>query len=243
MVAFLRKIGHNVNIISPKQHDAKSKGVEIVLKKRLFALLLTLALMFSLSAAVLAASVNDFTDVPQNIWYRDAVDYVVQRGYMVGASANRFNPDGGVTRAQICQVLYAMNDKPIAGTTPKFSDVSADAWYAAAINWCYIFGVISGYPDGTFHPSEYVTREQLCCILYQYSIKKGYCEEGAGANVVLAGFPDVNDISGWAYEGLAWCVMKGVISGSNKGLEPQKVANRAQIAAILRSYDQKVRFA
>ena len=211
------------------------------MKKSVFALLLTLVLTISLGATVLAASVNDFEDVAGNAWYRDAVDYVVQRGYMVGASANRFNPEGGVTRAQICQILYAMNDKPVAGTTPKFSDVSATAWYASAINWCSIFGVVSGYPDGTFHPSEYVTREQLCCILYQYSIKKGYCEEGAGANIVLAGFADMEDISGWAYEGLSWCAMKGVISGSNKGLEPKKVANRAQIAVILRAYDQKVR--
>ena len=218
-----------------------SKGVEIILKKKTIAFLLTLVLIFSLSASVLAASVNDFEDVAGNAWYRDAVDYVVQRGYMVGASANRFNPDGGVTRAQICQILYAMNNKPVAGTTPKFTDVSATAWYASAINWCSIFGVISGYPDGSFHPMEYVTREQLCAILYQYSIKKGYCEDGAGANIVLAGYADVQDVSGWAYEAVAWCVMKGVISGSNKGLDPKKVANRAQIAVILRSYDQKFR--
>ena len=167
------------------------------------------------------------------------MDYVLQRGYMVGATNNQFNPEGAVTRAQIAQIFYAMNGKPSAGKQPKFSDVSKDAWYAAAVNWAATFGVVSGYPDGSYHPMEFITRQQLATILYKYAQLKGYAAEGEGRGIGLGGYADVQDVGSWAWEAMAWCVHKGVISGSNIGLEPNAHATRAQIAAILRTFDEK----
>ena len=200
---------------------------------------LVIVLILSIGCTALAASVNDYVDVPQNAWYRSAVDYVVQRGYMVGATNNQFNPEGAVTRAQIAQIFYAMNGKPSAGKQPKFSDVSKDAWYAAAVNWAATFGVVSGYPDGSYHPMEFITRQQLATILYKYAQLKGYAAEGEGRGIGLGGYADVQDVGSWAWEAMAWCVHKGVISGSNIGLEPNAHATRAQIAAILRTFDEK----
>ena len=196
-------------------------------------------MILSLGCTVLAASVNDYVDIPQNAWYRGAVDYVLQRGYMVGATNNQFNPEGAVTRAQIAQIFYAMNEKASAGKQPKFSDVSKDAWYAAAVNWAATFGVVSGYPDGSYHPMEFITRQQLATILYKYAQLKGYAAEGEGRGIGLGGYADVQDVGSWAWEAMAWCVHKGVISGSNIGLEPNAHATRAQIAAILRTFDEK----
>ena len=196
-------------------------------------------MILSLGCTVLAASVNDYVDIPQNAWYRGAVDYVLQRGYMVGATNNQFNPEGAVTRAQIAQIFYAMNGKPSAGKQPKFSDVSKDAWYAAAVNWAATFGVVYGYPDGSYHPMEFITRQQLATILYKYAQLKGYAAEGEGRGIGLGGYADVQDVGSWAWEAMAWCVHKGVISGSNIGLEPNAHATRAQIAAILRTFDEK----
>lgn len=196
-------------------------------------------MILSLGCTVLAASVNDYVDIPQNAWYRGAVDYVLQRGYMVGATNNQFNPEGAVTRAQIAQIFYAMNGKPSAGKQPKFSDVSKDAWYAAAVNWAATFGVVSGYLDGSYHPMEFITRQQLATILYKYAQLKGYAAEGEGRGIGLGGYADVQDVGSWAWEAMAWCVHKGVISGSNIGLEPNAHATRAQIAAILRTFDEK----
>ena len=196
-------------------------------------------MILSLGCTVLAASVNDYVDIPQNAWYRGAVDYVLQRGYMVGATNNQFNPEGAVTRAQIAQIFYAMNGKPSAGKQPKFSDVSKDAWYAAAVNWAATFGVVSGYPDGSYHPMEFITRQQLATILYKYAQLKGYAAEGEGRGIGLGGYADVQEVGSWAWEAMAWCVHKGIISGSNIGLEPNAHATRSQIAAILKSYDEK----
>ena len=159
-----------------------------------------LALILSLGCTVLAASVNDYVDVPQNAWY---------------------------------------HGKPSAGTKPRFSDVSAGAWYAAAVNWAATFGVVSGYPDGSYHPMEFITRQQLATILYKYAQLKGYAAEGEGRGIGLGGYADVQEVGSWAWEAMAWCVHKGIISGSNIGLEPNAHATRAQIAAILKTFDER----
>ena len=210
------------------------------MKKRLLSLALVLTLMLSLGYAVFAASVNDYVDVPQNAWYRGAVDYVLQRGYMVGATNNQFNPEGAVTRAQIAQIFYAMNGKPSAGKQPKFSDVSKDAWYAAAVNWAATFGVVSGYPDSSYHPMEFITRQQLATILYKYAQLKGICRRrGRTWNRPRR----ICGCAGRGFLGMGkpWpgACIRGVISGSNIGLEPNAHATRSQIAAILKSYDEK----
>lgn len=47
-----------------------------------------------------------FKDIPENAWYKEAVDYVVEKGYMQGVSEDEFKPDSPLTRAQLAQVLY-----------------------------------------------------------------------------------------------------------------------------------------
>lgn len=50
-----------------------------------------------------------FKDVPENAWYKDVVDYVVEKGYMKGVSEDEFKPDSPLTRAQLAQVLYNLD--------------------------------------------------------------------------------------------------------------------------------------
>ena len=52
---------------------------------------------------------------------------------------------------------------------------------------------------------------------------------------------DQNKISKYAIPGMNWAVGHGVISGTNKGIEPKGNATRAQVAVILQSYDKNVR--
>lgn len=48
----------------------------------------------------------------------------------------------------------------------KFDDIEG-RWSEDYINKCVRAGLISGYDDGTFGPTDPVTREQLCVILYK----------------------------------------------------------------------------
>ena len=50
-------------------------------------------------------------------------------------------------------------------SSERFSDVSEDAYYYESVHDLKAAGFISGYPDGTFHPSNEITRAEFSLIL------------------------------------------------------------------------------
>lgn len=60
-----------------------------------------------------------FTDLKQDAWYHDSVDYVLSFGFMKGTSATTFDPNSCATRAAMATVLYRMAGSPqVTGSNP-----------------------------------------------------------------------------------------------------------------------------
>ena len=202
------------------------------MKKRLISLLSAAALMLALSLPALAA----YPDIPENAWYKDAAAYVSNQGIMTGTARDRFDPDSTVTRAQLAQILYAMENKP-ESKAGSFSDVPDGAWFADAVNWASGSRLVAGYGDGRFGPNDPVTREQLIAVLYQYAGSKGKTESGSGD---LNSFPDAGTVSGYAVTPMKWAVGNVLIAGIDGKLMPQGATPRAQMAVILKAFCEKI---
>lgn len=192
---------------------------------------LSAMLCFSLSLILPAcAAIEDtgFTDVAADAWYTDAVLYVREEGLMGGTSEHTFSPDAATSRATLVTVLHRIAGCPGA-TSNSFSDVDADAWYANAANWAYEIGLIGGYGDGRFGPSDPITREQMATILWRY---EGSPEAGSPSN-----FSDQFDISDYARIAVNWAQEKGIFTGRDGNLFlPQESCTRAETATILQRY-------
>ena len=182
--------------------------------------------------------VTAYTDVPEESWYTTAVYYAESKGYMTGVGDGKFDPNGIVTRGTIAQILYAAEGKPEVSGKSQFTDVGEAKWYAKAVKWAADKGIVSGYGNGKFGPEDNITREQMVAIMMQYSKMKGY---DTSANADLSKFRDQNQISNWAVNAVKWGVSHKIVSGTEKGIEPKGNATRAQIAVILRAYDNNVR--
>lgn len=181
---------------------------------------------------------NQFSDVPNDKWYTNAVYYCRDNGYMAGKSNNKFDPNGKVTRATITQVLYAMEGKPTAKKTAGFKDLKSGAWYVDSVNWAASIGIVSGYSKDKFGPNDAITRQQMAAIMYQYAKYKKY---DTSANGDISKFKDSGSITKYAVTPMKWAVGHGIISGTNKGLEPKGTATRAQIAVILQAFDKNIK--
>lgn len=197
------------------------------MKRRFSSLLLALALTAGLTTAASAAS---FTDVAPGSWYESAVGAVTDAGLMRGTSDTAFTPAGAVTRGMAATVLWRLAGTPQAGGSGAFPDVSADSYFASAVDWCAENGIINGYDDGTFSGDDILTREQLAVLLYRNAVySKG--EIGRG---LLENYPDAGKVSKWSQVGMAHAVGLGLIAGRDDGtLDPQGGATRAQLAVIL----------
>lgn len=67
--------------------------------------------------------------------------------------------------------------------TQVYPDVLPDMWYTEAINAMTDGGLLNGYPDGSFHPNDFVTQGQFAKVLWEfyglelpdYGYVTGYC--------------------------------------------------------------------
>ena len=179
-----------------------------------------------------ATDVSDiFIDIAPNAWYKDAVQYAYDNGLMTGVSDTEFAPEATTTRAMIVSILARLENVTSAEAA-GFADVSADDWYATAVNWAASAGVVSGTGDGNFSPNAAITREQLAAMLMNYSAWKG---EDVSARADLSTYSD--QPSTWAEETMSWAVVEGLINGVTADqLQPQGNATRAQVAAILQRF-------
>lgn len=185
-----------------------------------------------------AAEGQPFEDVPQGAWFVDAVKYVYQNGLMAGTSATTFSPYGNTSRGMIVTILHGMCGKPVFEGC-VFSDVEEGAYYAKATCWASQNQIISGFGQGKFGPDEDVQREQLAVVMMRYAQYLGL-ETPERAD--LSGFVDADQISAYAQEAMSWANAVGLFSGKGDGImDPQGVATRAEVAAMMARLDQMVK--
>lgn len=131
-------------------------------KRSLIAIVLTLANIASpLSAAA-------FSDV-DNTSYADAYAYLVQQDVV-----EQGRPYDTLNRAEALKVIMEIQDKtsrraawyrsnmPIISLFP---DVNQKDWFAAYLEAAYENRIVTGYPDGKFHPERPVSVEEAIMLL------------------------------------------------------------------------------
>lgn len=155
---------------------------------------------------------KDFSDIAQDTWYADAVDFASARGLFSGTSATTFSPELPMTRAMLMTVLANFDNAQLErGST----------WYEKSVEWA----IERGISDGT-NPEANITREQLVVMLWRY-----FGSPQASEN--LTGFTDLGEINGYAQDAMRWAVERGVLNGFGDGrLGPQEQTTRAQIATV-----------
>ena len=125
--------------------------------KKILALVLALVLSLSL---VTIASGADFNDADE-IELTEAVDVMTTIGVLEGHNTGDFAPQGTLTREQAAKIITYMllgeNAERLSVSSTSFSDVAADRWSAADIEYCTTLGIIAGNGDGTFGPTKALT--------------------------------------------------------------------------------------
>lgn len=93
-------------------------------------------------------------------WYEKAQSWSKNKGISDGT-----DPDGAINRAQLVTMLWRAMGRPATGSAARFTDVSADAYYAQAVAWAVEHGITTGIGNGRFDPDAVCTRAQLAAFL------------------------------------------------------------------------------
>ena len=182
-----------------------------------------------------------FEDVAPGAWYEGAVRYAYLHDIMEGMSATTFQPNGTLSRAMAVQIFYNLEGQPDISDENlgyPYEDVNAQAWYGDAVYWARLTGVATGYGDGTFQPTDSITRQEFAQMLYNYAKYKGYDLTAEGD---LTAFPDGDSVQPWAETAMSWANGNELINGHDDGtIDAGGTAIRAQAASILMRFDQNL---
>lgn len=111
---------------------------------------------------------RSFTDTAGSP-YAAQIDRLATYGILAGTGGGAFQPEGSLTRAQLCALLaQALNCRVPTGES-QFTDVSMDDWYGLCVNAVARLGLVEGVGEGRFAPDAPVSHEQFITIMARLS--------------------------------------------------------------------------
>lgn len=125
-------------------------------------ILLILLIVLLLSQTVYAVELND---VDYNTALGEAIQKMVEAGIINGYPDGTFRADDSILRSQFIKILNKTMAYTKKANEISFTDVQSGDWYYNELLIAVEYNYINGYPDGTFKPDAYITREQFCKII------------------------------------------------------------------------------
>lgn len=182
-----------------------------------------LTLLFMLS---IASSAFAFSDIPTEHKNKAALDYLSERGVIGGYKDGTFQPERTINRAELMKILIT----PIYGSNPTkyggcFPDVQFE-WYAPYICYAKEQGWVKGYEDGTFRPSQTVTKVEAIKMLLE--TQRILMTESK----TLVPFSDINTDE-WYGPYLRTAYVKNLLEDSDVLYHPASGMTRAKISESL----------
>ena len=187
-----------------------------------------------------------FRDVAYTDYIANAVDKVSNKKFMTGYKGTKlFGSYDNLNRGQMAIVLYNMAKADgkmsenglqytqLGGYITGFEDVDGNEYYAKAIAWARLAGVVNGYDETHFGPEDTITREQFAAMIMNYERKFGDYEQADAS--VLDDFDDASGVSSWATNAVAWGVENGIL-GNGGFLGAQSDIIRADAACMVYNY-------
>ncbi|MFQ9917595.1 MAG: S-layer homology domain-containing protein [Flavonifractor plautii] len=110
---------------------------------------------------------DPFQDVPDSAWYAEDVDIAYTEGYISGTSKTTFSPDSSITREEAAIILTRnLMLQPDTGENTSFTDSrELSEWSRGYIATAARYGLVNGYPDGSFRPKNQITRGEAAILV------------------------------------------------------------------------------
>jgi len=180
--------------------------------RKVLSFVLVLALVLgSFSMAFAATPAGGFSDTDA-----EAVSVLADLDVIDGYPDGSFKPGNVVTRAEMAKlIIVALGLEDFAtATTSKYTDMAGAGWAQGYVAYATSLGIIEGYPDGTFGPSNPVTYNEACAMIVR---ALGYT-----ADFLPGGWP-----AEWVVKAQTLGILDGVSAAGAAG------ATRGNIAEML----------
>ena len=138
---------------------------------------------------------NSFSDVTNGMWFNTAVSTIARLGIVKGRSAEIFDPNAPITRAEFATVC-ARFDHSSVESDKSFFDIHGH-WAETFIEHAAALGWVNGYMDGTFRPNATITRAEAMAMINRVLGRLPESEKDLLSGMKT--WPDNADPSAWYY--------------------------------------------
>lgn len=161
---------------------------------------------------------SEFADIEKN--FNSAVNTVYSES-SVGSSSR---PAGGANTSASGGEAITVPPASEEADEVMFYDLDTSHWSFMAVSALYKAGIVSGYQDGSFHPSNHITRAEFAKLISEFV-------ENFDIDNAIA-FQDVQ-ASDWYSAAIAAVSAGGLIEGDGVNFYPNRYITREDAAVIL----------
>ena len=214
------------NYVNNVHRGTEEKGLRCMKKIIVLSSLIFLILSFNMIYAKMS-----FKDLGGYEWAASYINDFSEKGIISGTSSTTFSPETNVKREEFVKIIVELFGYNTQNVSCNFSDVDKKAWYYSYVAAATNAGIINGIGYNRFGTGEYITREDICTILYRVITSQGY--ELKETRKLKLAFQDVNQISDYAYEAVEALYKAEIINGkTQKELAPKSYATRAEMVKM-----------
>ncbi len=147
--------------------------------------------------------------------------------YIIGYPEGDVRPLNNITREEVAMIFYRLltdesRDALLSDANP-FTDMQGHDWSNRAISTLYNAGILAGYPDGTFRPSDPISRAEFATIAAKFD------------ELELENTTKFTDITGhWAEKYITSAEIKGWVNGyPDMTFKPEQDITRAESMTLV----------
>ena len=178
------------------------------------------------------------TCVNYSSWFEPSYNEMNELG-LIPESFAGYDLKKNITRSEMTELAVYIFEKFTGNSieperTDYFSDTS-DTFILKA----YELGIVGGYPDGTFRPDNYLTRQEFFKIVENFCYSAAFKPTADSSSI--SGFYDKSQVADWAVEAAQICVKYGYVTGTTSAngdiLDPNGTTTRQEgMAMLMRCY-------
>ena len=195
---------------------------------------------------------NKFIDVPETHWAAEEITSLVKRGIVKGRTADSFDPESPLTRAELAIIVTGMmNIAPVENGITYGDTLQhyAKNYISAAAK----HGLMIGFDENSFIPDAYVTREQVISVILRAIHFKGEVLNDGSAVALngdqilekiitiigydprgtITGYTDLDSSSTWAKGYIEVAIATGLTKGyEDNTIRPLVNSTRAEAVVM-----------
>ncbi len=199
--------------------------------KKVIAGTMTAAMVAGVVSPVAAAG-KSFPDVPAGHWAEESINYLVDKGAIVGKPDGTYGPTESIDRASAAVIFTKILNLPVdENAQPSFKDAK-NLWSSKYIAAVEKAGVVKGDGKENFYPDGKIDRASFASMLVSaYNLKDKVNGE------LVTTFEDLLDH--WGEEKANILINLGISVGTGGKWEPNKSVSRAEAAQFIALTDKK----